>query len=150
MFPSKSGIASVLTGISVGELKCSQNLTVQCMVSFLVAFNKDMSRLGFVHAGGAVCEGRFSLYEVSCTSVLWFSPKPNSRQNCTRDKILVCKTWNIKWTKFSPEVSEFPSCSMGNEPGFSPFCFTGFTGRAVSVRVALLQRPQLEKLQHIF
>lgn len=36
----------------------------------------------------------------------------------------------MKWTKFSPEVNEFPSHSLR----FSPLCFTGFHGRAVSAK----------------
>lgn len=55
--------------------------------------------------------------------------KTNLCQNFTRDKILVCKTRNMKWTKSSPEVNEFPSHSLGKEPGFSLLCFTGFHGR---------------------
>lgn len=82
--------------------------------------------------------------------MLQFPLKTNSYQNFTREKIFVCKTRNMEWTKFSPEVNEFPSCSLGKEPGFSPLCFTGFHGRAVSARAAFLQEPQLEKLQCIF
>lgn len=78
--------------------------------------------------------------------MLQFLLKRNSCPDFTGDKILVCKTGNMKWTKFGPEVKAFPSHSLG----FSPLCFTGFHGRAVSARAAFLQEPQLGKLQRLF
>lgn len=82
--------------------------------------------------------------------MLQFPLQTNLCQNFTRDKILLCKTRNTKWTKFSPEVNKFPCHSLGKEPGFSLLCFAGFHGRAVSARAAFLQEAQLEKLQSIF
>lgn len=82
--------------------------------------------------------------------MLQFPLQTNSCKNFTRAKIFVCKTSNIKLTKFSPDVNEFPSHCLGKEPGFSLLCFTGFHGRAVSARAAFLQELQLEKLQRIF
>lgn len=103
------------------QVKWELNCTMHSELSFV--FKKDMSRLGFVRAGGAVCEGRFFLYYVSCTWVLQFPLMANSCQNYTRDKILICKAGHIRWTKFSREVNEFPSHLMETNMDWAHFFF---------------------------
>lgn len=69
----------------------------------------------------------------------------NSCQNYTRDKILICQAGHIKWTKFSPEVNEFPSHLMETNLDLAHYFLYRLHRQGCFHRAALLHQLQLLK-----